>query len=53
MILNSEIFDYTAEICGGGTKLPLLMLDERRTNVVLLLMKGGVKLDSIRHRDRL
>ncbi len=37
---------------GGGVQKPQ-QLYGRRTNVVLLSMKGGVKLDSIRHRDRL
>ena len=47
-VTNARIF------AGGGTRKYLLQTSsKRRTNVVLLSMKGGVKLDSIRHRDRL
>ena len=40
-------------ICGGGyEKVPYKTSKDWRTNVVLQCMKGGVKLDSYRHRDR-
>lgn len=44
-----------ANICvGGGTRKYLLQNFKRlEDNVVLQDMKGGVKLDSIEHRDRL
>lgn len=42
------------EICGGGyKKVPLTKFKRLEDNVVLQDMKGGVKLDSIEHRDRL
>lgn len=47
-----KLFELTHNrIYAGGYKKPQ-KFNERRTNVVLLL-KGGVKLDSVRHCDRL
>ncbi len=53
MILNSEIFDYTPEICGGGYKVTSSYVGRKEDNVVLQCMKGGVKLDNALTRDRL
>lgn len=47
-----ELTHARQNCAGGGTRKYLTKTSKRRTNVVLL-MKGGVKLDNALTRDRL
>lgn len=48
-----ELNILSHEIRGGGDKVTSTIFKRLEDNVVLQDMKGGVKLDSIEHRDRL